>query len=145
MIHLVRDPRDMFNSRKERSFCKKEDCTSPNFYCAQKERYLEISRELERKKNYRNKYVLIKYEDLCVNPKKVVEGILQFLKVPYSNVFDNFINDHMLGGIVEKGWHSTFRNASETLKKWKTELDKKQRNDVEKACRNVIQTLGYSL
>ena len=51
----------------------------------------------------------------------------------------------MLGVKVGEGWHSTFRNANETVNKWKMELDKKERNDIEKACWNVIKTLGYSL
>ena len=87
--------------------------------------------------------LLVEYENLCV--KEVVKGILEFLRIPYSNDFDSIIKYHMSSQVVEKTWPSIFRNATEVVNKWKTEMDKNHIKEIEKSCKNVIKMLGYNL
>ena len=51
----------------------------------------------------------------------------------------------MSSQVVEKTWPSIFRNATEVVNKWKTEMDKNHIKEIEKSCKNVIKMLGYHL
>ena len=143
VIHLVRDPRGIFNSRRKLSWwCKFESCSSPTYFCRKQEEDLRLQMKLNHQ--YKSKYYLLKYEDFCASPKMMMKKILEFLGVPYLDVVDTAINDHMVDVKVEGLWNSTYHDPATTPDKWKQELNRTEIDHIQNACHNVMRSLGYS-
>jgi hypothetical protein len=72
IIHVIRNPVDMLLSRKK---------TDPNFNLRNALRDMRTSFRVAIEKSYDDRFMLVRYEALCDNPKKISRDIAAFLGV----------------------------------------------------------------
>ena len=89
IIHIIRDPRDIFASLKE---AKKWDSVDEFI-----ERWAPLFNSLNEIKkdftNLNNSYFEIRYEDLVSDPKRVMRNISGYLGIPFEIETANFMGD----------------------------------------------------
>lgn len=67
-------------------------------------------------------YLLISYEDLCLNMRERVSDIFQFIGIKLDDQIDDFITS-MHGVASESDYFSVFRNPLGNIDKWEASLD----------------------
>ncbi len=157
LIHLVRDPRGMINSRYKalRNYeeMKAKHTGSPmSPEPIRPNEIEEICRHMERNVQYQlntpdwlqRRYKLVRYEDLALNPLSVTQDIYNFLEMPLP-----FRVSHWLDVNTQQSNDGrnklTSRNSSETAVQWKTELGRDVIDDIQAKCSSILNTLGYNI
>ena len=119
-IHIVRDPRNIITSLKNHFSFDNENkilefITNENQTLGIEEN--EIPQLLSSWKNHYNSwkrfpknYILIKYEDLVLNPQKEIKRLIEFLK----QFFEIILSDNQIDEIIE---NSSFKNLDNLEKK----------------------------
>ena len=144
LVHLVRDPRAVIYSRVKLGWIK--DHRSPRF-----------SRNVHRMcdpilKNVRlgllspppwlkNRFKVIRYEDLALNILNVTQELYKFAGFDWSASIDEWIST-LSKHIGELGRHSLYRNASVSIGHWRKAPEPFIRA-VENNCGDLMNFLGY--
>jgi len=76
ILHIIRDPKDVFASRK-----KSEPFTPPRVFIRDLRMSFKVAYEQQTKNDSR--YLLIKYEDLCSDPSAMGHNVSAFLGIQY--------------------------------------------------------------
>ena len=149
IIHLVRDPRaiifswihynwikggnDVNFSLNARRICNP---TKLNIKCADSSPSW-----------LRNRYRLVHFEELVQRPVETAEKLYRFVGFKESDEVRRWIASQ--NRKPEKkdlnSFHSTVRNASTVVSKWRSGLDNKTAETIGKACGWLIKRLGYEL
>lgn len=80
LIQVVRDPRAVFASRKKRMVDNGGSYTKAHRLVREWNR---SSREIPRLRQYPDKFMVIRYEDLARNPKEILEAICRFAGIAF--------------------------------------------------------------
>ncbi|XP_072013679.1 carbohydrate sulfotransferase 1-like [Amphiura filiformis] len=141
IIHLVRDPRGTFNSRNK--LCDilphEKYCRNVSYCCARLERNTNIW--LDTPMWLQNKYMLIRYEDLAMEPLLYAEKIYNFLNIQLPNSVRDWINGHTQSNYGDEWSHT--RNSSQVATRWRNELSLSSVLDIQSRCQLVMNRLGY--
>ncbi|GAB0096020.1 uncharacterized protein DMENIID0001_114690 [Sergentomyia squamirostris] len=116
---LVRDPRGTVQSRKHEEWCiGHNDCDHPSILCQDLvTEYYEA--QLLRKK-YPNRFRVVRYEDLSLNPYEMTKEILQFYGLSMHPKVITFLETHTK---FQKGNEfTTYRNSKLTPFHWMKDL-----------------------
>ena len=93
VIVLVRDPRGVMKSRSKMSWCDQPICNKTSWVCSDLNSDVENTWKLSKK--YPNQIILIRYEDLCIQPYKTAEKLFKFLGLPQKPQFiDTYLEEH---------------------------------------------------
>ncbi len=147
ILHIVRDPRDVFLSRKKADWSKdRHDFLQLLAYRAQ----FAMSRRFGQRL-FEERYLEVRYEDLLSTPQDTLERICSFLSVPYSEKMLSFQSSaQRLVSEDDMQWHHNVLKPIMTnnMDKWRERLDRKQILLVEDACRDAMcqhdyQTAGF--
>ena len=141
IIHLVRDPRAVWNSRNHVTWCNK-DCSNIKYHCNLLQGDL-LYADKELKNSHPNRYLRVRYEDICDDPIQMTKHILKFLNIPYTNHIQNFVISHTSGSTVMRKWNTIFRDAKRTRSKWRQDLPLKAVKQIQNRCSFPIKYLGY--
>ncbi|XP_072028502.1 LOW QUALITY PROTEIN: carbohydrate sulfotransferase 1-like, partial [Amphiura filiformis] len=138
LIHLVRDPRGLHNSRK--AVCKSNwlDCKMP-ISCKKLQHNIQFW--LDTPDWLRDKYLLVRYEDLAIYPHQFSEQIYTFLNIPMPNSVSSWLlknTKHSHGNP-----YSHTRDSQLVATKWRTQLDMSEVQHVQHHCGAVMEQLGY--
>ena len=96
VISLFRDPRGFMNSRSTISWCSKNPiCKDPEKVCQLMTNDTRATYQLAKK--YPGRVLLIRYEDLSLNPHETTEKILKFLNMTKHLEIHRFIERHTKG------------------------------------------------
>jgi hypothetical protein len=138
LVYIVRDPRDVVASHIRQGFKRsiKEICIA---WC----NYLKCFTKFE--SEHTKSGVVIRYEDLVENPKKVLPSVLGFLELTEEKAIFDFKNSkagvHIHGHPnlenLRKGFFTT------SVERWKNELDRYQISEIETLCGNAMFLRGY--
>lgn len=155
-IVLVRDPRGTMKSRNEFSWCSDAKmCGNLSVVCHDLDEDVDKSYELAEK--YPDRIILIRYEDLCIEPYETVDKLIHFLDLPPRPEFiDHYLATHT--GSVRSGSQSgeklpqkndgaygTKRKSSEqTAFKWAKTASQESVEEIEKTCQVPMEKLGYA-
>lgn len=138
VIHLVRDPRGLLHSRMKCRFCKKKSCIDPETVCNDLLTELELSTWV--KERFKDRYMLLRYEDLGLSPEKKAKEIMAFLNLTYQKSVASFVKYHTTA--KKDGAFSTYRNSKATTFAWRRALDYQKMKNIQELCKESLQLLG---
>ncbi|XP_076358861.1 carbohydrate sulfotransferase 4-like [Tachypleus tridentatus] len=151
VIHLVRDPRGLIASRKQKRWCITPDCRDPRFLCRSLQDDLLIGDVLQYK--YGIKYLRVRYEDVAMQPKTWSEKLIRFLNFPMHEEITKYVYLHTRKGnndtfFDNKGrlqYPLTYRESTKTARQWTKKLTYSELQEIQGVCQLVIQKLGYRM
>ena len=144
LVHLVRDPRAVVNSRVKLKWMKNH--LDPSFH-KNVQRICEPTLQnvrlglLTPPPWLKNRFKVIRYEDLVVNTVNVTQELYKFAGFEWSDSVDKWIIAQAKN-TKQKGAYSLFRNASAAIHGWKN-APKPFIKAVEDACGDLMDFLGY--
>ena len=89
---------------------------------------------------------MIRYEDICINTTKSIDGLLNFLDLQNKHVIQSFIEQHTQAQTTYphiKGKYNTKRNSSEMAFAWRKKAEIQDILKVQDFCARPMKTLGY--
>ena len=93
VIVLVRDPRGVMRSRSGMNWCENPVCINTTQVCEDLDNDVEYAWNLGQK--YSNRIILIRYEDLSMQPYTTVDRMINFLDLPPQPDFiDSYLESH---------------------------------------------------
>ncbi|CDQ69290.1 unnamed protein product [Oncorhynchus mykiss] len=154
VVHLVRDPRAVANSRiKSRHGLIRENLQVvrsrdpklrriPFVICDRTSRTLRTA--LNPPSWLKGKYMAVRYEDLVENPVKILRNIYRFANLTTNHDIESFALN-MTGGSSSssKPFIVSSRNATQAASAWRTVLSIQQIKQVEDYCHHSMAVLGY--
>nr|XP_045602510.1 carbohydrate sulfotransferase 1-like [Procambarus clarkii] len=154
VIHLVRDPRALLASRYEVELGKIISKVDGTFFtpedknattvCRRYRQDLAAARSLRRQ--YPHRYMLVRYEDLALDPLRQVRALYAFVDLPYTVRVAHAVAKHTLGLFVyyyQVDPYSTFKNSTATVFEWRTRLAFEEVERVQEECADILQAYGY--
>ena len=165
VIHLVRDPRAMFRSRS--GFKDIFQAMRHQLDWVKDEMFPKLGLEIQSECNsylrdidyakstswLNGRYMLVKHDDLSINPEEIAEKIYKFVELPMNETVKHFIatmernedgaNSSTFRDIAQGGTLNTRKNSREVLEKWlhMWKLDKIKL--VDKHCAKFIKQMGW--
>ncbi len=142
LIHVIRDPRDVVNSRVKTEWGKNRGIA---FHSAEYSYYI---REVLRKgsKLFAGKYFEVRYEDLIIDPRNTLKTLCQHLGIPYESSMLRYQQESKrLVTSDERDWKQNLNKAiiRDNLRKWKSDLDSREVAMVEYGLYNFMREHGY--
>nr|XP_054606261.1 carbohydrate sulfotransferase 3-like [Nothobranchius furzeri] len=157
VIQLVRDPRAILASRME---------AFPSFYhmwkdWAQDGQVPEDDEEVMRLKGscdevrssvemglsqpawLRGRYMLVRYEDIALDPMQKAEEMYKFAEIPFSSQAREWILKNTHATEEASSYFSTQKNSSEQAEKWRFSIPFTLAQVVQKVCGPTMQLFGY--
>ena len=146
IVHLVRDPRAVENSRM--SLGDKRNL-GPRWVCDWPINNLKFIQSLlsNGASNVKPFYYELKYEDLAQNPLSETSKLFGFLNLKMSPATEKLVLG--LTNSTERkfgGWEATGRNILTTMDNWKTALSSGRRKIIESdpKCQELMTFFGYN-
>ena len=140
VVYLQRDPRAIYSSRKEHSWCRVEACMNISVLCKEREDDLKMLQ------NWSNDPItLVRYEDLALNPLSESKRLLKKLNLNYTEQVESFVESHVRDDSKSNDLFSTYRNSTAPILKWKSKLRKEEITAIEKSCNYTLKHAGYEL
>ena len=139
-IHIVRDGRDVFDSRRRMDSTKDNAAVMAIEWCYKiykTERFLELLPPS-------NKYTL-RYEDLLINPEETVKNLCGFMQVEYEPQMMDFYkkSKYYVGSHHSKLIFKPI--TSENLQKWKLNLSGKEIKVLSLLAKRYLKKYGYEV
>uniref|UniRef100_A0A131YIN8 Uncharacterized protein n=1 Tax=Rhipicephalus appendiculatus TaxID=34631 RepID=A0A131YIN8_RHIAP len=144
VIHLVRDPREIYASRRDLDSCRAGDsCFSAKALCSQMRSDLRAFEDLEKQMG-RNKICRLRIEDLSSDPVNQTKQLFARLGLDLHPNVLSFLRREDTGIVTKLGkQHHTTSNASTLGDSWKTRLPKNTIREIEEMCADVLLKLDY--
>ncbi|XP_047678566.1 carbohydrate sulfotransferase 1-like isoform X2 [Tachysurus fulvidraco] len=158
IVHLVRDPRAILASRitafpskytawKIWNATDKQpasvDLTQITKTCQDMEDSVNIG--LEKPAWLHGRYLLVRYEDLALNPEAKAKEIYRFLDLDISNKVLEWISQNTNDTSKIKSVYSTKRDSKYASERWRLNLGFDIVKTVQKLCNNTLNLLGYKI
>ncbi|CAG5118827.1 unnamed protein product, partial [Candidula unifasciata] len=142
IIHLVRDPRAIINSRL--GLRLKGEIIEYNNLCNPIMEDLEKSKEIS--KLFPGSILTVRYEDLAKAPIVAARQIYSFLELKMSSLIEQYIWNITHADLSEFNSFGTLRqDSTKTANAWRHKLDYQTILDIEKTCTGLLEVLGYRL
>ena len=139
VIFLVRDPRGIISSRKLVKWCSVASCSSPRILCDSMEENFHLARELL--KQYPERFTVLRYEDLAIEPMKVSRLLFEWLELPWLRQVELFIQKHTNATDTDP-W-GTKKEKGSRIAAWTKDLNWGQIRYVQDVCKDLMELLGY--
>ena len=144
VVHLVRDPRGITNSRLQGGFSlTRVNNSKPHSRNVCNRMYNDVILGYQLNKTYPGRTMRIRYEDLADAPEKGATLLFRFLEVEVNSKMQNWIykSTHSQNN---GGFYSTQRaNSSLTSSHWRRDLPFSKVETIQNVCKNNFRTLGY--
>ena len=153
VIHLVRDIRPLVMSSQKVRFFKEVDSKVRSSMrqfvysrCEMTERNLNQLKEF--RPFLRSRVTLVRFEDLAVEPLKILDVLYEFTRLEVLQNITNWvikITQPSLKDLKAEGRRavSVVRNSLEVLNKWRHAADFCYVHVIERYCRDVMKLMGY--
>ena len=153
IIHLIRDIRPLImSSQKVRFFKEVDSKIRPSMRsfvysrCEMTERNLNLVKESG--PSLRSRVTLLRFEDLAVEPLKVLDYLYEFAGLEVLENITNWvvkITQPSLNDLKAEGRRavSVVRNSLDVLNKWRLAADICYVHVIERYCRDVMKLMGY--
>ncbi|XP_071442821.1 carbohydrate sulfotransferase 1-like [Hetaerina americana] len=158
MVLLVRDPRGTVQSRRHREWCPPSpECSDPLRLCA--DLVDDYWTAVELMKVYPDKFRVIRYEELSLNPSKVTEDLFEFFGLaqgvgdkssgaadgskdsPLHPSIIHFLETHTKAD--QGGVSSTHRDSRSAPFRWRKELTLGEIAAIQSSCKEAMHLWGY--
>lgn len=144
VIHLVRDPRGIYASRRDLGSCWSDDaCGSAKALCPQMRSDLRAYEDLA---NLLGPHRLhrVRFEDLASDTVNQTKKLFARLALDLHPNVLSFLTRQETGIVAKLGkQHRTTSNASTVGDSWKTRLPKNTIREIEEMCGDVLLKLDY--
>lgn len=143
IIHLIRDPRAMFNSMAKAPKTWEGSLKHVDAMC-----FRMMNDTLYKNLLPSDRYFMLKYEDLMLTPISTMVELFTHLKLDFDIAAADALYNHTRGIPVDDKSHlnkyySTYRTADNDIYKWKKELNYKNVRLVENSCSKFLKYAGY--
>ncbi|XP_077513836.1 carbohydrate sulfotransferase 5-like [Amblyomma americanum] len=144
VLHLVRDPRGIYHSRRGLKWCMQNaECDKASALCMQMRADLEEFRELTRLLPPNRTHTL-RFEDLALDPVNETKRLYARLGLDYTSSVAEYLKNHTTATRQDmKNAHGTKRNTRDVPGMWKKKLSRTTVGAIEETCIDVMRTLGY--
>ncbi|XP_077092954.1 carbohydrate sulfotransferase 3a [Siphateles boraxobius] len=157
LIQLVRDPRAILASRMVafagkyrnwKSWAVNGDVPIEDEEVKRLERNcnnIRISAELglSQPKWLKNRYMLVRYEDIARYPMQKAAEMYNFTEIPMTTQARDWILRNTHASTEASGVYSTQKNSSEQVEKWRRSVPFKLAQVVQKVCGPTMKLFGY--
>ncbi|XP_074523913.1 carbohydrate sulfotransferase 6-like [Halichoeres trimaculatus] len=145
IIHLVRDPRAIFQSRvkiwgradEEQHQAMQEIC--PSYVRIIERAVMSPPHFLE------GRYKLVRYEDVARNPLEEINSIFEFVGLRMTPELEDWINYMTHGKGARGGYKVSSRNATNISQAWRSTLPHDRVKAIQEVCREAMSLLGYRM
>ncbi|XP_071528908.1 carbohydrate sulfotransferase 1-like [Panulirus ornatus] len=150
VIHLVRDPRGSLLSQ-----------STGHWPLDMEEKCQNVMQDLRHRekmeKDFPDRFLFIRYEDLCRDPWGKTVEIMRFLNTdatleePPANATRQADLPHCVASFLQSHnqfgfrFYSTYRNTLTVYQKWRERISQDFLKETEEQCGHVITALGYNL
>ena len=150
VLFLVRDPRAIIPSSKATNFYRDTDRiglseTRKFSYqnCKNTELNLNIIKSLPPR--WKKRIKILRYEDLALNPSKLLPGLLQFARLPMDDGLSNwlYLASHKPKTESEQRAAPWRLESSEGANRWRWKVSPYEIAIIERYCSHVMKVLGY--
>ena len=157
IIHLVRDPRAILNSRYFGGW--KQKLQNYKYVCNHLRNDLKIFSLLPEERllvnsvflyaweysNFHSRYILVKYEDLVENTENVMRKLYRFSKIPFTKRIISHIKGLKSGSVQSsKSFYGLVRSSTFDYNHWRVEMGKQKIRLIEKECKDFMQLMNYT-
>ncbi|KAH9371372.1 hypothetical protein HPB48_010372 [Haemaphysalis longicornis] len=144
VIHLVRDPRAIYASRRHLRWCKLDKtCGSIRTLCSQMRSDLDSFEELAGKIG-KARTDRLRFEDLVADHINETVRLYAKLGLEYGQSVETYLEFHTKADSKDmKNPYSTKRNPRIVLHSWKKKLSRRRIISIQKTCNDVMRRLGY--
>jgi hypothetical protein len=142
VIHIIRDPRDVFLSKKRADWSKHRHVWLHIFAWRVQ---LELSLKYASDDNLR--YFELTYENLISSPEDILLELCNFLGVRYQKTMLTFFqNNRQFVAPEEVNWKKEVLQPlnQNNMKKWKNKLQDREIVLIEKFCSHLMKKHGYT-
>ncbi|XP_037505104.2 carbohydrate sulfotransferase 5-like [Rhipicephalus sanguineus] len=146
VVHLVRDPRAMYASRRRLDWCKNDaHCGSAAALCGEMRSDLDAFGELGRHL-LSNRTYQIRFEDLAADPLNETRRLFMRLGLEFVPSVSAYVGNHTAAtGAKTKDSYSTWRNTKAVADRWRYRLPRGTIRAIQTTCSDVLLRLGYKL
>lgn len=143
VIHLIRDPRGMLESRLRLGFGKgKELYVLAREICSRYKRDLDTAKTLMQL--YPDRIKMVAYENIATNPLEMSRDIYSFLSLTFTSSIEQWIKHATSLGSKHNGNFKTVRpNSTRVAYGWKERLTIENIQIIDRECNYLYQELGY--
>lgn len=142
IVWLVRDPRAVMNSRMSNvEWCNTPSCKDPSSMCS--DLYNDYITYLGFTKDYPNKVMLMRYEDLARDAYNKSSLVLEFAGLKLQPDVVSYLDDH-LSTNVDVPW-STKHEPKSAMSRWLKTMSWTDVVKVQNACAYFMKPLGYRI
>lgn len=144
LIHLVRDPRGTYQSRKRGQFLRNqknlEAITKSN--CDTLLHNLQTGFKLN--KLYPNRIKTVLYEDLAERPLEAARDLYKFLGLTEPVNFEQWVQNHTKAGYSNGYYDTVRRDSKSTAYSWRRYINLKVVQSFDKNCIDTYKILGLN-
>lgn len=140
VIHLVRDPRGITNSRLRGKFRLAKNI-EPHSRDLCNRMYSDVITGDHLRQKYPDRHTLVMYEALADRPMEGAKYILNFINATFDQRVEEWVYNSSHGNY--SGYYSTVRNSTKASSHWRTELLYNRTEIIQNQCHNVFSLLGY--
>jgi len=147
LVYLVRDPRGIINSRSHTNIISTIAAAQihieAKLLCSRLRDDLQLFETIQQR--YKNRVLLVRYEDLTTNPLQFADVISRFGRnAALSEDVVKFVKEHISASTEDYSSFNTKRNnVTQLAYKWKTELSQSEISQINEQCVAVLKTLNY--
>lgn len=142
IVLLIRDPRNVYSSRRDRPVRCFDSCRDIGFICEDAKSNLIQYQEL--KKRYKNQVFIVRYEDLSTDPFGATEDLFRKLHLDMNDNIDTFLEKHTnLKKYANRYKYTTYRDSKKIAFIWTHRLSRKEIDQVESTCSDLLLLGGY--
>lgn len=142
VIHLVRDPRGILNSRiKVKAVPSKEFKNDVNDLCSDMGDNLKHSKCILQKYPDRLKFVF--YEDLAEKPEQTAKDMVEFAGLTFTKEMQTFIRKQTSSSRDTCAYCTQRKDSNATANRWRKELPIRYSQYVSDTCKRSNAILGY--
>lgn len=148
MVTLIRDPRDNYAALKagvSHYYSKIGENEKETLASLINRVRMDLKAAELNQKKYPESFISIKFEDLVINPKQVMNKVSRFLGISFS---ETLLNPTIMGRPYKGNSHNgkVFSGiSSENIGKWKERISKDEAMVIEYWLKDVMDFWGYSL
>ena len=154
VIHLLRDPRAVVNSRRQfphfylrdleevpvEPLTKRKIARAAHDYCDHEYRNLLVVDSMP--EWLHGNYLQISHAQISTNPVKTLEKMYSFLKIDIPDNVRDWAASLARTAESEEGYLTTRKNSTEVMGKWRLQLESHLVNTIEKICSDLMGRLA---
>ncbi|XP_052807511.1 carbohydrate sulfotransferase 3-like isoform X1 [Mya arenaria] len=145
IVHLIRDPRGMFNSRNHVGLSKVQrnssDKDAVHGFCRLLEEDLRHSKEISI--SHPDKIFVLQYEDIAEHPYEWAKRLYKFAGMEYTNSTEDFVRRSTSATKDTGNMQTQRKNSTATSVKWRMQLSAPTAMYIYNTCRKSMDILGY--